>query len=258
MDTKYDFAFSFASEDRAIVEQIKNGIPEFKVFYDRDCENELCGKDLYSHLRDIYQQQAKFVVCFFSRYYKQKTWTNLEFTAVKERLLSTCFASDFLIPVMLDNSGLSKDIPSFISYHRYENPEKMISFLKEKINKSLNEDYYLDNISKFKEYVLQELVKAVHRNGFNATCNEKAISILLHETDRSIYLQTEQFTNLPCLMLLENENDAFPLAIITWKRDTYLRFRLSDFTDISREIEEDFSFNGLIEKLTDYVLYGEY
>mgnify|MGYP004577106461 CR=1 FL=1 len=258
MDTEYDFAFSFANEDRAIVEQIKNGLPKFKVFYDQDCENQLCGKDLYSHLKNIYQHQAKFVVCFFSRHYKQKIWTNLEFAAVKERLLSTCFASDFLIPVVLDNSGLNDDIPSFIGYHRYENPEKMILFLKEKINQSLNEDYYLDNISKFKEYVLQELVKAIQRNGFDATYNEKTISLLVHETDRSICLQTEHFTNLPCLILLENERDAVPLAIITWKRDTHLRFILSDFTDISRETVEDLSFNRLIEKLTDYLLYGEY
>ena len=109
----YDFAFSFAGEDRKTVELIKNYLTKqnYTVFYDNDFQYDLVGKDLYSYLREIYKNKCKFVVCFISENYAKKIWTNLEFTAVKERLMSTFFASDFLIPILIDNSNILKDIP---------------------------------------------------------------------------------------------------------------------------------------------------
>lgn len=94
---KFDFAFSFAGEDRDIVEAIKNILESknYTVFYDNDFQHELIGKDLYSYLREIYRDKGKFIVCFISEHYAKKVWTNLEFTAIKERLMATFFAKRF-------------------------------------------------------------------------------------------------------------------------------------------------------------------
>ena len=80
----YDFAFSFAGEDRRLVKSIKEMLEKqnYTVFYDNDLQYELVGKDLYSSLREIYKNKCKFVVCFISENYSKKVWTKLEFTAV--------------------------------------------------------------------------------------------------------------------------------------------------------------------------------
>ena len=64
MNEQYDFAFSFAGEDRILVEKIKDGLNGFKIFYDEDKQSELCGKDLYNYLRNLYMKRTKYVVCF--------------------------------------------------------------------------------------------------------------------------------------------------------------------------------------------------
>lgn len=71
---KFDFAFSFAGEDRDIVEAIKNILESknYTVFYDNDFQHELIGKDLYSYLREIYRDKGKFIVCFISEHYAKK------------------------------------------------------------------------------------------------------------------------------------------------------------------------------------------
>jgi len=42
-----------------------------KVFYDSYEEASLWGKDLYTHLRDVYQNQAEFTVIFISGNYNK-------------------------------------------------------------------------------------------------------------------------------------------------------------------------------------------
>jgi hypothetical protein len=65
----YDIALSFAGEDRAYVDRVANVLCDrgIKVFYDRFEVAELWGKDLYTHLTDIYQKRARFTVMFISQ-----------------------------------------------------------------------------------------------------------------------------------------------------------------------------------------------
>lgn len=257
MKEHYDFAFSFASENRTIVEQIKNKMQGFTIFYDQDFQSELCGKDLYSYLRYIYMHQATYVVCFLSRYYSQKVWTNLEFTAIKDRFLSTFFASDFLIPIVLEEEAFLEDIPSFIGYHKYKDVDNVVSLLKEKIEKSLNEDFYLDSISNFRDSLLHKIVSNLNMNRHKSTCNEDELTFICNETEQMVYLLPDHFANLPCLLLYENKKSDLPLAIITWKRTHLIRFTFSAFTDLSRNTYEELSFNELAKKIEEYLLFGE-
>lgn len=257
MEKKYDFAFSFASEDRVLVEEIKKGLTRYKIFYDYDYQSELCGKDLYSHLRNLYMHQTKYVVCFLSINYKQKVWTNLEFAAIKERLMSTFFASDFLIPIILDDEDFFQDIPSFIGFYRHKCVQDTIMLLKTKYEQSLNEDFYLENIKHFGEYLLQKIVSELSLKGIQAENNGNHLKILTDSHERIIYFLPEDFSNLPCLLLFENTKDDPPSAMISWKRNNSIVFSWNNFTVLSEKIYEDISLNELIHLIECYLINGE-
>ncbi|WP_206919166.1 hypothetical protein [Alicyclobacillus suci] len=61
MNFDYDVALSFAGEDRIYVEQVAEILHAIgvRVFYDRYVEDELWGKDLYTHLDDVYQNKCE-------------------------------------------------------------------------------------------------------------------------------------------------------------------------------------------------------
>ena len=78
---KYHVALSFAGEDRAYVERVATLLVSEGVtpsFYDKFEEATLLGKDLYTHLNDVYENKALFTVVFISEHYKNKLWTNHE------------------------------------------------------------------------------------------------------------------------------------------------------------------------------------
>lgn len=257
MKIKYDFAFSFAGEDRAVVEEIKKGLDGFQVFYDEDYKGKLCGMDLYQYLRDLYMNQTKYVVCFLSKSYKQKVWTNLEFSAIKERFMATFFASDFLIPIILEDDVVFEDIPAFIGFHKHKNVNETVSILKTKFEQSLNEDFYLENINHFSEYLLQEIVHDLNYNNIHAECNKNNI-ILFHDFDKKEFLLLpEDFSKLPCLLLYENKDTTLPIAMITWKRKENIFFSLNVFTNLSQSNFDDISINELVQRIKKYLLNRE-
>lgn len=112
---KYHVALSFAGEDRNYVEKVAkhlqaNGVG---VFYDKFEDIKLWGKDLYTYLSDVYQNQAFFTVMFISEAYKGKLWTNHErksaqaraFAENKEYILSAFFDTDVEVPGVLRTTG---------------------------------------------------------------------------------------------------------------------------------------------------------
>ncbi len=72
---EYDVALSFAGENRKYVKEVANELKKLnvRVFYDDFETVNLWGKDLYTHLQDIYQNQAKYTVIFISEQYSQFT-----------------------------------------------------------------------------------------------------------------------------------------------------------------------------------------
>lgn len=103
---KYDFALSFAGEDRSIVEQVNadlqaNGLP---VFYDFDEQELLLGRDLAEHFAQLYENDAEYCVMFVSRHYKRKAWPRWE----RRSAIARAFRSrkEYVLPYFLDNSRL--------------------------------------------------------------------------------------------------------------------------------------------------------
>lgn len=76
----YDVALSFAGEDRGYVGQVAYILKHWgiRTFYNKYEEANLWGKNLYTHLRDVYSTQAKFTILFVSKHYASKLWTSHE------------------------------------------------------------------------------------------------------------------------------------------------------------------------------------
>lgn len=110
----YDVALSFAGEDRDYVERVAAILKDegIRVFYDKYARARLWGKNLYVHLTNVYQHEAKYTVMFISEHYAKKLWTNQEresaqaraFIEHREYILPARF-DDTIIPGMLPTTG---------------------------------------------------------------------------------------------------------------------------------------------------------
>lgn len=132
----YHVALSFAGEDRAFVEKVaaqllSDGV---KVFYDEYEEATLWGKDLYDHLKEVYQDLALFTVMFISEHYRDKLWTNHERKAAQQRALADV-GKEYILPAYFDTTitlpGLKKGTGS-ISLAR-KTSEHVASLIVEKL-----------------------------------------------------------------------------------------------------------------------------
>ena len=103
LEHKYDFCLSFAGEDRKYAERLYDLLTQAgaRVFYDFAEEHVLWGKDLYTHLQDVYQNQSRYCVMFTSKHYVQKAWTNVEREAAQARSFRQ---PEYILPIKLDNT----------------------------------------------------------------------------------------------------------------------------------------------------------
>jgi hypothetical protein len=103
---RYDVCLSFAGEDRTYVEKVARALRAagIRVFYDRYEQVALWGKDLYTHLNDVYGNAARYCVIFVSKHYARKVWTNHERSAAQERALSE--NREYILPARFDETKL--------------------------------------------------------------------------------------------------------------------------------------------------------
>lgn len=106
MSFEYDVTLSFAGEDREFVEEVANKLREngIKVFYDKYEQINLWGKDLYTHLSEIYSTKAQYCVIFISKYYETKLWTNHERKSAQERSFRE--NSEYILPFRFDDTKI--------------------------------------------------------------------------------------------------------------------------------------------------------
>lgn len=133
---KYHVALSFAGEDRQYVEKVagflkKNGV---LVFYDKFDEINLWGKNLYTYLREIYQNKAVYTVLFISKYYKDKLWTNHERESAQARAFME--SKEYILPAKFDDTEIPGMLPT-IGYIKLKNitPEDFASTIIAKLEK---------------------------------------------------------------------------------------------------------------------------
>jgi hypothetical protein len=132
----YDVALSFAGEDRAYVQRVADILHSYDVgvFYDRYEQADLWGKDLYSHLDDVYRNKSRYCILFISDAYKAKVWTNHERASAQARALES--AGEYLLPARFDNT----ELPGLRSTTGYINlssmaPEDFAILVLEKIGR---------------------------------------------------------------------------------------------------------------------------
>ena len=110
---EYDIGLSFAGEQRDYVRDFASELTSrgVRVFFDDYEKSGLWGKDLYSHLADIYSNLCRYCILFASADYAAKVWSNHERQSAQARALEE--SREYILPVRLDDTpipGLHKTI----------------------------------------------------------------------------------------------------------------------------------------------------
>lgn len=112
-DMEYDFAISYADEDRAIADEIykrlKQTYEDFKIFFAPFEQHNLVGKDGESFFEDLFSKCSEVIV-LVSRSYRAKKWTRFEWDVILERNAANRF-----IPVKIDDAKII-GLPSNVIY----------------------------------------------------------------------------------------------------------------------------------------------
>lgn len=131
---EFDIALSFAGENRSYVDQVANLLRDrgIKVFYDLFEEVDLWGKNLYTHLSDVYQNRAKFTVMLISEAYGRKLWTNHERESAQARAFQE--AQEYILPVRFDDTEIPGVLPTtgYIDLQS-RSPEQLVSLITKKL-----------------------------------------------------------------------------------------------------------------------------
>ena len=98
---RYDFALSFAGEDRDVAELLfrKLADAELEVFYDKNEQHRMLASNIEEYLRPIYQAEARFVVVLLGARYPTKLWTKFESDQFRDR-----FGNGAVIPVWFSDT----------------------------------------------------------------------------------------------------------------------------------------------------------
>ncbi len=138
-DYKYDVALSFAGEDRKYADELAQRLKSLniRVFYDEYEQTTLWGKNLYTHLSEVYQKEARFCVMFLSQNYAQKLWTNREREAAQARAFQE--NKEYILPIRLDDT----EIPGILittGYLEWSNADSIAKRVFEKLSIKVTSD----------------------------------------------------------------------------------------------------------------------
>lgn len=108
----YHVAISFAGEDRKYAESLASSLKRrsLTVFYDRYEKASLWGKNLYTHLSDVYLNEAAYCVMLLSKHYATKVWTRHEREAAQARAFQE--NAEYILPVRLDDTQIPGILPT--------------------------------------------------------------------------------------------------------------------------------------------------
>lgn len=78
-EKEYDFALSFAGENRNIAMALKCELEknEMQVFYDADFQGEILAEDIERYLASIYSNKSRYIVCLLGEMYPKKNMDNI-------------------------------------------------------------------------------------------------------------------------------------------------------------------------------------
>ena len=109
-DYDFDFAISFAGENRALAKTIAEQLEvlDCSVFYDEFFEANFLGKAWHTKLKEVFGEQSRFVVCLLDTHYLDKIWPTFERESFAPRVSEAS-----VIPIFLDGEifpGIPRDI----------------------------------------------------------------------------------------------------------------------------------------------------
>jgi hypothetical protein len=135
---KYHVALSFAGEDRDYVQRVASKLVAdgVDVFYDEFEEAALWGKNLYTHLREVYEEKALFTVMFISEHYKNKMWPNHERESAQARAIES--NQEYILPAFFDTSVKDPGLPKTIGHISLarKTPEEFAALIVKKLQHS--------------------------------------------------------------------------------------------------------------------------
>lgn len=108
---------------------------KIKVFYDKYEEVNLWGKNLYTHLDDVYQNKARYCIIFISQWYANKNWTNHERISAQARAFAET-NEEYILPIRLDNTQIPGIRPTigYINAKNYSS-KQLCNLILKKLNK---------------------------------------------------------------------------------------------------------------------------
>ena len=109
-DFDFDFAISFAGENRTIARLIFDQLVtlDCSVFYDERYEANYLGKTWHKQFMEIFGNQSRFVVCLLDKHHRDKIWPTFERECFSLRVEEAA-----VIPIYLDETifpGIPQDI----------------------------------------------------------------------------------------------------------------------------------------------------
>jgi hypothetical protein len=130
----YDVALSYASEDRAYVDEVATALVQagVTIFYDRLEGVDLWGSDLYTYLHDVYRARARFTAIFVSQHHARKRWPTYELEVAQARALIE--SRPYLLPIRLDESEVPEVLRSLVDKRASEtSPQEMAGLILQKL-----------------------------------------------------------------------------------------------------------------------------
>lgn len=130
---EYDLVMSFAGEDRALAEAIRNALSsKFRIFYDTDHQAPLWGKELYTHFYDIYCNKARYCLMIISAHYLGSRWASHERMAAQARAFQE--SREYIIPLRLDDTQVPGLSPTIGYIDLRDTPvERIVELLERKL-----------------------------------------------------------------------------------------------------------------------------
>lgn len=161
---EYHVVFSFAGEERKYVKAVATHLQrsKIKVFYDEFEKVNLWGKDLYTHLDNVYRNKGHFCVMFISENYQRKNWTNHERESAQARAFQE--NEEYILPARFDNTEIPGVRPT-IGYISLRNltPQQFAQIVIQKL-KLAGSSALISTTTKPKICQFKNIVKAANIN----------------------------------------------------------------------------------------------
>ena len=109
-DYDFDFAISFAGENRSLARMIVGQLEllDCSIFYDELFEANYLGKAWHSRFKEVFAEQCRFVLCLLDKHHLEKIWPTFE-----RELFCPRVPEAAVIPIYLDETifpGIPRDI----------------------------------------------------------------------------------------------------------------------------------------------------